>query len=367
MESDQPILQNILSMGNGATWQASIDLADQTVVEWLNGHKSNNFSRIVFIGCGTSLYNGRVGKYVVEHLAKIQAEALPSFTFGSYAEPSLLGPDTLVIGISKSGETQATCNALSHARLSGATTLALTATPGSSITTAGDGFLLTGGQSDQASAKTKSYIQALIAIYLLSIRLSEVRDVAGASLRKDWLNQVDLAAQGAAGFLDHQRAEIKQLAEQYSTASNVFILGSGPNLGTAGEASLKVVEMVKMFSEAQELENFLHGRISEVDQENPFFFIAPAGRSSERVLDFLTVTHQIGAPSIVLTDQATPGIRRLATHVIQMPITLDEFATPLLYILPLYLFAFDLAVHRSLDPGSSRYNIRPQKVRFVEE
>jgi glucosamine--fructose-6-phosphate aminotransferase (isomerizing) len=144
-------------------------------------------------------------------------------------------------------------------------------------------------------------------------------------------------------------------------------LGTGPNLGTAEEASLKIIEMAKMYSECQELEDFFHGRLREVDQNSPLFFIAPQGCASRRVLDFLTVTNRIQAPSIVLTENVTAGIKRLATHVIQVPVSLDEFATPLLYILPMHVFGYEMALQRGYDPTARRYNIVPQNVRYEGE
>ena len=111
----------------------------------------------------------------------------------------------------------------------------------------------------------------------------------------------------------------------------------------------------------------MHGRLREVDETSPLFFIAPHGRASGRVLDFLTVTDMIHAPSIVLTDKITPGIQRLATHVIQIPVSLEEFATPLLYVLPMHLFGYEMALQRGHDPDSRRYDIVPQNVRYQEE
>jgi glucosamine--fructose-6-phosphate aminotransferase (isomerizing) len=160
---------------------------------------------------------------------------------------------------------------------------------------------------------------------------------------------------------------MKRVAEKYASAPKVFVLGTGPNLGTAEEASLKIIEMAKMYSECQELEDFFHGRLREVDQHSPVFFLAPHGHASQRVLDFLTVTDIIHAPSIVISDHVTSGIQRLATDVIQIPVSLDEFATPLLYILPMHVFGYEMALQRGYDPTARRYDIVPQKVRYQEE
>ena len=359
MDETHPILANILSLADPTTWQSAIDLADQGITAWLSGLDHCNFSRIYFTGCGTSLFNGQVAKYFCEHLAHIPAEAVPAFSFASYAEPALLGSHTLVVGISTGGDTRSVCDALERARQAGAVTLALTAFSGSAVTKAADTTILTGGHTDLMGVKTSSYVQALVVLSILAARLA-----SQPAEFSEWLKRVKMAAQGAASYLAGQRGQIEQLARLYAKANNVFILGSGPNLGTAEEGSLKMIEMAKMYSECQELEDFFHGRLREVDQGSPMFFIAPSGPSIPRLLDFLTVTHHIGAPSIVLTDLANPAIQELATHVVQLPFLPDELATPLLYIIPLYLFAFEMALQRGFNPSARRYNLVPQKVKY---
>ena len=355
-----PMLDNIRALADPATWQKSIDLSEESLSIWLKTPRA--FRQIFLVGHGSSLYNSQVGEYILEHIAGISSKAVPAFAFSAYREEKLLGPQTLVIGISTTGETQSVCDALERAREMGSTTLAITAHPDSAITHNADVVILTGGEDDQISVKTKSYVQALIPIYLLAIHLA-----GDQQLRLYWLNQINLAAQGSQQFLQEQWGQIKQLAEQYASAPKVFVLGTGPNLGTAEEASLKIIEMAKMYSECQELEDFFHGRLREVDQNSPMFFIAPHGRVSHRVLDFLTVMDMIHAPSIVITDFVTPGIQRLATHVIQIPVSLDEFATPLLCVLPIHVFGYEMAFQRGYDPTARRYNIVPQNVKYQGE
>lgn len=360
MNTVHPMLTNILTLANPATWQHSIDLADEALSVWLKIPRP--FKQIYLVGHGSSLYNALVGEYVLEHIAGIPSKAIPAFAFSTYIERRLLDSKTLVIGISTTGETQSVCDALELARQAGALTLAITAHDSSPITHHTETVILTGGEDDQISVKTKSYVQALIPIYILALHL-----VGDAQLRDYWLNQIHLAAQGAQQFLHEHWNQIKQLAEKYARAPNVFVLGTGPNLGTAEEASLKIIEMAKMYSECQELEDFFHGRLREVDQTSPLFFIASTGRSNRRILDFLTVTDMIHAPSIVITDNITLGIQRLATHVIQIPVSVDEFATPLLYVLPMHIFGYEMALQRGYDPTSPRYDIVPQNVRYEGE
>jgi glucosamine--fructose-6-phosphate aminotransferase (isomerizing) len=366
MHAEHPIMKNLVTLADRATWQNSVDTADRAISTWLDGLGQYEFTRVYLTGCGTSFYAGQVGKYAVEHIAHLAAEAVQGFAFATYMEPAILDPQTLVVGISATGNTAAVCDTRARARQSGAPTLGITADPESNIARAADAVIPTGGKIT-VSVKTRTYVESLIAIYLLALHLGEAGGQVSPDQAAHWRKQIDLAADGARRFLDHQQGEIEELARTYAQAPNVFVLGTGPNAGTVEEASLKVIEMAKMFSEARELEDFMHGRLREVDGATPLFFVAPQGRASERTLDFLTVTDHVGAPSIMLTDQVTPGIERLATHVVQMPVQMDEFATPLLYILPLYLLGYHLAVERGYDAGARRYpDIIPQNVRYQE-
>jgi glucosamine--fructose-6-phosphate aminotransferase (isomerizing) len=357
-------MANIMSLAESAVWRRSIEIGDRALSKWVAGLGRRDIARVCFLGCGTSFYAGQVAKYVMEHIAHIPAEAIQAFAFASYAEPAILSPQTLVVGISATGNTQAVCDALARAHEAGARTLGITARPEANIAQSAD-YVIPTGSEVTISVKTRTYVCSLIALYLLALHLADTGHEGGADLMAHWQQQIELAADGTRHFLKYQQEEIKRLAERYAKAPMVFVFGTGPNAGTAEEASLKVIEMAKVFSEAQELEDFLHGRLRIVDEQTPVFFVAPHGRASERVLDFLAVTEHVGAPSIVLTDQITEGIERLATHVVPMPGGLDEFATPLLYIAPLYLLGYHLALERGYDPAARRYpDIVPQNVRY---
>jgi glucosamine--fructose-6-phosphate aminotransferase (isomerizing) len=253
---------------------------------------------------------------------------------------------------------------MERAKEAGAPTLAITADPTSTLANTADAFLSTGGEIT-VSVKTRTYVQSLIALYLLALHLAEARSTQPGDLSPQWRKQITLAADATRAFLENQQNEIEALADLYKDTTNVFVMAAGPNLGTAPEASLKVTEMAKMHSVAYELENFMHGRLREIDTVNPVFLLAPKGAASDRMLDFLTVMDYVQAPSIVLTQDATEPMTQLAKHVIELPGSLDEFATPLLYITPLYLFGYHMAMRRGFDPGARRYpKIVPQNVRF---
>lgn len=363
--NNYPIMRNIMDLAQRATWDHALSLGEETVAAWAGKARLDAIRRVYLVGCGTSCYAGEVGRNILEQIAHLPGQAMHAFNFAHYLEPAVLGADALLIAISTSGDTQTVVDALNHARQSGAQTLALTAFADGRVAQAADSVVLSGGETDLTPVKSKSYVQCLVSLFLIALALAEARGQADAAQRAYWLGQIDRAAEGAHHFLQNQMADVQALVETYGEAPMVFMLASGPNLGTVQEGALKVIEMAKMFSEPTELEDFLHGRYREVDQVNPMFFIAPHGRSSEHVLDVLTINSHVKAPSVVFTDVVTEGIRELATQVVQMPGGLDELATPLLYVTPLHVFAHQMAIRRGWDPLSRRYDdIYPQRVRY---
>jgi len=362
--NSHPILSNILDLAEPETWQRALDLGHETIARWLSEAKLDPVRRVFFVGCGTSCYAGEVAKRVWERLAAIPCEACYAFDLAAYGEPTILNDEALVVGISTTGETQTVVDALCHAKRSGAQTLAVTAFADSPVAQAADGFVLTGGNDDRTPVKSKSYNQSLVTLYLLGLALGGARGLIGDDQLAFWRRQITLAAEGVRRFLETQRGEIDALVETYAATQMVFLLGAGPNIGTIHEGALKIIEMAKMYSEPSELEDFLHGRYREVDQVTPMFFLAPTGRASAHILDVLTVNAHVQAPSVVFTDQATTSLRALATQIITLP-SLDELATPLLYVTPVHYFAHQLAIARGWDPLSRRYDdVVPSRVRF---
>lgn len=365
MSSTFPIMDNIMALASRVPWERSLTLGEETVGAWARQARLQQIRRVYFVGCGTSCYAGEVGRNILEQVAHVPGQALHAFNLAKYLHPAVLGSEVLLVGISTTGGTEPVVEALDLARRSGAQTLALTAFEDSPVARAADAVVLTGGEDDRTPVKSKSYVQSLVSLFLIGLALGEAHHTLEAGQRAYWLGQIDKAAEGARLFLGEQRGQMQALVETYGDVSMVFQLSSGPNLGTVQEGALKVIEMAKMYSEWSELEDFLHGRYREVDQTNPMFLIAPNGRSSAHLLDVLAVNRHVKAPSVVFTDVVTEAIRDMATQIVQMPVALDELVTPLLYVIPLYLFAHQMAVRRGWDPLSRRYDdIIPSRVRY---
>lgn len=367
MNDAEILLANILSLGEHAIWQNCIDLVEDGIHSWLSTANNVNFRRVYIVGCGTSYYAALVGKYVIEHLTHLPVEAHQAFAFSLYTEPALINKKTLVIGVSTTGNTESVCNALEFARHCGAITLAFTAAPGSKITEISQTTILTGGRVTVA-VKTETYLQSLICLYLFGIHLAEKLGLLGSGEVEDWHSQIHRAEEITRRFFAKQQSEIVNLVDLYASTDMVFIVGTGLNFGTAEEASLKVVEIAKMYSVSQEMENFFHGYDRELNETSPMFFLAPRGAASDRMLDFLTFNRKVGVPSIVLTTEDNSDVKRVADHVLLLEGQLNELATPLAYITPLYLFSYQMAVKRGFDPSERRFpGILALKIRYRDD
>ena len=209
MSDQHPVLQYILSLAEKSTWQRSVELADAAAPAWARAIADREPKRIYMVGCGTSYYAAQVAKRFFEQLAHVPADPQQAFAFATYTEPALLGPDTPVIAISTSGESDAVVRALARARAAGAPTVAVTAYEGTTVGNAADAVILTGGDGDKANCKTSSYVQSLITPYLMALALGVERGVIPADAAGYWRGQIDTAARGAAAFLaqrSHQSA-----------------------------------------------------------------------------------------------------------------------------------------------------------------
>jgi len=348
----------ILSRANSETRQQLEKLIPQIV--------KGGCRRVYVIGCGTSYYAAMVCKHVFEEMAGVPTEALQAFDFATYQNPALLDAGALVVGFSTAGDTVAVLDSLRKARQGGATTVAVTALPESPVAKAADVIVLTGATDEVAVCRTKGQIQGLLTLYLLAAHIGRSLGCLSEADMAKILGELERSVQGIAATILKDEKCVEALAATYKGCKSVFVLGSGANIGAAHTGALMITEMAKVHALADDFENFLHGRDREFDPMDPLFILAPKGGSSARVLDFLTVSSHVKAPTIVLTDAPSEEIKGLATHVITLQNSIRESMTPLVFLVPLLLFAHHVAVTKGQDPNVRRYtDIVPTKMKFA--
>ena len=206
----------------------------------------------------------------------------------------------------------------------------------------------------------------LLGLFLFSIALGESNGSLSSSDKHYWDEQLNLLLAKAQHIprIAHQVADIAD-ALCKNGLDHAFVVGTGPNRGTMEEGALKIVEFAWIPGAGEETEDFAHGRFREADQVNPLIVIAPHGRSDDKVLDVLAGSKVSATPTIIITDSISSSLQKLATYIIQMPDGLDEYLTPMLYIVPIWLLGYRIGVVHGIPVGTARYGLYATDINFA--
>jgi glutamine---fructose-6-phosphate transaminase (isomerizing) len=297
---------------------------------------------VYLTGCGTSFHAAIASEFWLRTLGVApSARAVEAFELTT--GPHLFGNST-VVAFSQSGGKGATVSAAARARQAGAEVLAVTGHEDSPLAGVASRVLRTGYAEEVSWAHTISYTTSLMAF------LGVVIDLVGSD---DELAEQAERLPDAVGAQLREDAPLRQLAAQVGERDRVFVIGSGVNYGTALETALKLRETSYKHADAQNAEYFLHGPISSLDSEALVIAIAPPDGARERTLDVLRATRTIGARTIVLGEIGDGELREVANYFIELA-PLREELTPLLYIVPLHMLSYWLAVDAGLNPDLIR-------------
>ncbi|MDO9485009.1 MAG: glutamine--fructose-6-phosphate transaminase (isomerizing), partial [Actinomycetota bacterium] len=232
--------------------------------------------KVVVIACGTAYHAGLVAKYAVEHWTRIPVEVEFASEF-RYRDP-IVGPSTLVIAISQSGETMDTLMALRHAANQGARTLAICNTVGSTIPREADGVLYTYAGPEIAVASTKAFLTQIIAAYLIGMYLAQVRGSMEQTEIKAILDELDNMPEKVDLVLDTVEP-VRAIARQLADARAVLFIGRHVGYPVALEGALKLKELAYMHAEGFAAGELKHGPIALIEEGLPVVVIVPSPKS----------------------------------------------------------------------------------------
>ncbi|MEU7023117.1 glutamine--fructose-6-phosphate transaminase (isomerizing) [Streptomyces sp. NPDC046203] len=310
--------------------------------------------KIVVIACGTAYHAGLIAKYAIEHWTRIPCEVELASEF-RYRDP-ILGPRTLVVAISQSGETMDTLMALRHAREQGAKVLAVCNTNGSTIPRESDGVLYTHAGPEIAVASTKAFLTQLVACYLLALYLGQVRgtqwgDEIQALIRE--LARIGDEVENVLRTMEPVRALARSLADK----DTVLFLGRHVGHPVALEGALKLKELAYMHAEGFAAGELKHGPIALVEQDLPVVVIVPSprGRSvlHDKIVSNIQEIRARGARTIVIAEEGDETVVPYADHLVRIPVT-PTLLQPLVSTVPLQVFACELATARGNEVDQPR-------------
>jgi glutamine---fructose-6-phosphate transaminase (isomerizing) len=306
--------------------------------------------RVVFVACGTASYASLLGRSMIERLAGLPAEVDLGSEF-RYRD-ALVGPETLVVAVSQSGETADTLGAVKAARLKGAPILAITNVVGSALSREATATLYMHAGPEIGVASTKAFSTMVVASYLLGLWLGRLRGVLTAEdVRKRVQDLVEIPR------LVEKTLEldgtVAALARHLSGARDFLYLGRGLQYPIALEGALKLKELSYIHAEGYAGGEMKHGPIALIDDGFPVVALAPRDSSYERMLGNIEEVRAREGQVIAVVQTGDKLVAGKSQHVIEVPPAADLLA-PLITVIPLQLLAYHIAVRRGCDVDQPR-------------
>ncbi|MFC5370492.1 glutamine--fructose-6-phosphate transaminase (isomerizing) [Arcanobacterium bovis] len=310
--------------------------------------------KIIVIACGSAAYAGHVARYAIEHWCRIPVEVELAHEF-RYRDP-VVNSRTLVVAISQSGETMDTLMAVRHAREQGARVLAIVNVFGSTIAREADAVLYTHAGPEVAVASTKAFSAQIAAAYLLGLYLAQLRGNKYSDEVATYLNELAMMPQRMESVLAQEDA-VKELARKMSDVESVLFLGRHVGFPIALEGALKLKELAYIHAEGFAAGELKHGPIALVEEDLPIFVIVPTPRRPllhAKVISNLEEVKTRGARVVVVAEEGDTAVDNLAELIIRVPHSTPTLMMPLVTIIPLQIFACELARQKGYDVDKPR-------------
>jgi len=334
------------------TLAARLDASGALVLDDLRMSEDalRDVDKVFVVACGTAFHAGLVAKYAIEHWTRLPVEIEYASEF-RYRDP-VLDANTLTLGVSQSGETIDTLEAVRHASRQESLVIAVTNTIGSSITREADGVLYQHAGPEIGVAATKTFSTQMVALHLLALYLAQVRgtmfpeEIARTIERmRDLPGQVERTIE-----LD---AQVRELAERYAQARDILFIGRHTGYPAALEGALKLKEISYIHAEGYPAGELKHGPIALIEEGVPVVVVATDCHVYRKVLSNIQEVKARGAEVIAVATEGDAEIASLADHVLFVPAT-PELLSPVVVTVPLQLLAYHIAKLRGCDVDQPR-------------
>jgi glutamine---fructose-6-phosphate transaminase (isomerizing) len=310
--------------------------------------------RVTVLACGTSWHAALVGKFMIEQLARLPVEV----DYGSeyrYRSP-IVSNNMLAVVITQSGETADSLAALREAKKEGAASIAICNVVGSMATRETDGTIYTHAGPEIGVASTKAFTSQLVALYLLALRLGQIRGTLSLADTKSHI----AALLQLPHFLEQTlklAPDIEKVAARFHNRTDFLYLGRGIHYPIALEGALKLKEISYIHAEGYPAGEMKHGPIALIDEHMPVVTIAPHDAVFEKMIGNMQEVKARGGSVIALTTRGDDKLRSILDSsrdlVLEVPRT-PELLTPIVMVVPLQLLAYDIAVRRGCDVDQPR-------------
>jgi glucosamine--fructose-6-phosphate aminotransferase (isomerizing) len=307
-------------------------------------------TRVVYVACGSSYHASSVARIATERLARMPAEADIASEF-RYRDV-VIGPETLVVAVSQSGETVDTLHALREAKRLGARTIALTNVVDSVMTREADGILYTRAGPEIGVASTKCHVAQLALLEAFSLHLARVRGNCSDAVLAENAQAILALPEKVATTLE-RAADYEAIAASFADTENFYFLGRRTGYPIAQEGALKLKELAYVRAEAYPAGELKHGPISLIEPGSVVVVIANRSELWEKVMLNVAECRARGATVIGVADDGDSETASLLDATFFVPAT-SEICSPLVDVVPLQFFAYGIARARGNDVDRPR-------------
>ncbi|MEP7148499.1 MAG: SIS domain-containing protein [Acidobacteriota bacterium] len=300
--------------------------------------RQKDIDLIILVARGSSDNAALFGRYLLEVTTGIPVSLSAPSVFTLYNAKLRLNR-AVVIGVSQSGEGVDINHVLEKAKSFGAFTIAITNEGTSSMAQIADETLLIHAGREKSVAATKTYTGQMLHFYMLANAIGDKR--------LDY-HKIPVFTQNALEL----EGKVKETVQRYIFMENCVVVGRGMNYGNSYELALKLMETCYVVAERFSSADFFHGPLAIVERRFPVILFAPIGVTKKSSVDLLNRLHELNADSLAITND--DEVARLSTHSIKLPAEIDEFLSPIPFIVPAQLFAAHLSEAKGLDPDEPR-------------
>ncbi len=314
----------------------------------------DHIQRIIVVASGTSYHAGVIAKYAIEQWARIPVETVTAAEF-RYSNP-IVGPETLCIAVTQSGETADTLVSIRQAREHGAPVIAVTNVVASAITRLSDAVLYLQAGPEIGVVATKTFVTSVTVLYMLGLYLGQHQQRIADETVREVLHALERIPAQVQSILDTASSSsdiIEPLAKRMASVSSMIFIGRGVGYPTALEGALKLKEISYIHAEGFPAGELKHGSIALLDPDVPLVAIATASHVYEKVVSNMQEVRARDAHILAVATEGDEQIRQHADDVMYVPATL-EMLSPLLASVPLQLFAYHAAVARGCNVDQPR-------------
>jgi glucosamine--fructose-6-phosphate aminotransferase (isomerizing) len=328
-------------------------LRTQPIYLELMASAMNRAKRIFLLACGTSYHACLAAAYAFANIAKIEVTPVIASEFiDSYG--ALIDGDTVVLTVSQSGETADTLTAVRGAKERGATILGLTNVMGSTLTRLADVYIGQNSGPEMGVAATKTFTAQYSVLIKIAVALARKRKTTTPNELQRLEDAFNQLPEWISTTLSTQKDNVRRIVEKNSSKGSFCFLGRGISVATALEGRLKLLELSYLPAIAYPAGESKHGFISVVEEDYPVLFVAPKDEAYSKIIGNVMEMKARRAHVVSLVEGNDGQVASLSDDTIQMPSGIPPPLTPIVFVIPLQLFAYDMAVTKGYDPDFPR-------------